>query len=465
MKTAFLGPAYRSRSLPIACQTAINLIFEPTPEGEGMYFVSPGMKPYVSLPGSSCRGQAKAGGYAWFVIGTTLYRINSLGTWNAVGTVPGVGRVALVANESQLVVMHSVGWHVVTLSTLAYAAVPDSPTTAQGDYLGGRIYYPLQDGTVGWTELNSASALDSLSFASAETLPDKVLAVAEDHGELLLFGEQTTEFARESGDPELPFARAATSEYGVVSRHSIAKSDLTVFWLGRNDIGDPRVYRREGYSPVGISDFAIDAWLASCSNLEDAYGFCFTQSGHTFYWLTVPGEKTFVYDVSTQRWAERAYRDPSTGDLRPHRATGYVFFGGKHLIGDSESGGIFEYSADTYTDDGNPLYFERTFMGPYQENKFIRYDTAELSAEMGVGLDGAPAIGTDPHIVLSWSDNGGRLFVGHRTMRLGKIGEYNNRARAMRLGMGRRRAFRISGASPVRHYLYDFYINGSPMTR
>lgn len=142
-----------------------------------------------------------------------------------------------------------------------------------------------------------------------------------------------------------------------------------------------------------------------------------------------------------------------------------MFFGGKHLIGDSESGGIFEYSADTYTDDGNPLYFERTFMGPYQENKFIRYDTAELSAEMGVGLDGAPAIGTDPHIVLSWSDNGGRLFVGHRTMRLGKIGEYNNRARAMRLGMGRRRAFRISGASPVRHYLYDFYINGSPMTR
>ena len=108
----------------------------------------------------------------------------------------------LVANESQLVVMHSAGWHVVTLSTLAYAAVADSPTTAQGDYLGGRMYYPLEDGTYGWTELNSASALDSLSFASAETLPDPVIAVAEDLGEMVILGETTTEFSQESGDPE-----------------------------------------------------------------------------------------------------------------------------------------------------------------------------------------------------------------------------------------------------------------------
>ncbi len=464
MKTDFLGPAYKSRSLPLACQTAINLIFEPTQDGGGMYFVSPGMKPYLSLTGESCRGAIVAGGNAWFVIGTTLYRLGGAGSWGVIGAVPGVGRVSLVANESQLVVMHSSGWHVVTLSSLAYTAVPDSPTTAQGDYLGGRIYYPREDGTYGWTELNSASALDSLSFASAETMPDPVVAVVEDHGEMVIFGESTTEYGRESGDPELPIARTSTSEYGVLSRHSIAKSDLTLFWLGTNDKGDPRIYRREGYSPVGISDFAIDTWLASCDNLDEAFGFCFSQEGHNYYWFTVPGQKTFVYDTSTQRWSERAYRDPDTGDLRPHRASAHVYFGGKHLIGDSESGTIYEYDQETYTDDGNPLYFERTFRGAYQENAFVRYHSAELVAEMGVGLDGADE-GADPHCVLSWSDNGGRLFAGNRFMQLGKIGEYQNRSRAMRLGMGRRRIYRISGATPVKVILHDVYLKAEPMSR
>ena len=182
MKTDFLAPAYASRALTLACQTAINLIFETTPEG-GMYFLSPGMKSYLSLGAGVCRGGTKAGGYSWYVVGGYLFRVSSAGATHNVGAVPGSGRVWLVANESQLVVMHSAGWHVVTLSSLAYAPVTDSPTTAQGDYLGGRIYCPLDDGTYGWTELNSASALDSLSFASAETLPDAVIAVAEDHGE------------------------------------------------------------------------------------------------------------------------------------------------------------------------------------------------------------------------------------------------------------------------------------------
>ena len=84
---------------------------------------------------------------------------------------------------------------------------------------------------------------------------------------------------------------------------------------------------------------------------------------------------------------------------------------------------------------------------------------------MGVGLDGSPVVGDDPKVVLTWSDDGGRNFGGHRLLSLGRIGEYRNRAITKRLGFGRRRKLRISGSDPVKTILFDVTVKAEPMSR
>jgi hypothetical protein len=467
MKTAFIGPAYKSRSLPLACQTAINLIFEPGAPGsgeQGMFYVAPGLLLWDTIGTGPIRAMKVAAGAVWVVSGTKLYRCTAQNASVEVGTVPGTSRVTLEANDSQLVVMHDAGWHVCTMSSLAYASVTDAPTTAQGTYIGGRVVFPQDDGTYGWTALNTASALDALDFASAEYDTDAAVATFADHGELLVFGDRSVEWYVESGDPELPYTRTAISEYGCAAKHSIVAVDNTVFWLGKDEKGDPRVYRANGRSPQGVSDYGIDLALSSYGDLSTAYAYAYQQQGHTFYVLTVPNQATWVYDLSSGMWTQRAYRDPDSGALGQHRSAAHAYFGGLHLVGDYEDGRVFQLSPDTYTDDGDPLYWERTWSHIESENVRIRFDQLEVMGEMGVGLDGS-GLGVAPVVNLTWSDDRGKTFPNIRQLPLGAIGQYDNRAMTTRLGIGRRRVFRLYGSEPVKTALYGVNVKAVPYSR
>jgi hypothetical protein len=466
MKTAFLGPAYKSRSLPLACQTAINLIFEAAAPGsgeQGMFYLAPGLSLWTTVGTGPHRGAITAAGYVWCVSGDKLYRVAQDKSVTQIGSVPGSGRVGLVANESQLVVMHEAGWHICTMASLAYVSVTDAPLTSQGTYIGGRIVFPQDDGTYGWTDLNNAATLDALNFASAEYDTDAAIATYADHGELLVFGERSVEWYVESGDPELPYTRTAISEYGCAAKHSIVATDNTVFWLGKDEKGDPRVYRANGRSPQGVSDYGVDLALASYGDLSGSYAFAYQQQGHTFYVLTVPNKATWVYDLSSGMWTQRAYRNPTSGALGQHRAATYVYFAGLHLVGDYENGRLYELSASTYTDNGDPIYWERTWAHIENENVRIRFDQLEVIGEMGVGL--SSGLGSAPVVNLTWSDDGGRNFANVRQLPMGAIGEYNNRCMTTRLGMGRRRIFRLYGSEPVKTALYGVNVKATPYSR
>jgi hypothetical protein len=468
MKTNFLLPAYKSRSLAAACLTCVNLSFEQVPGGlpeQGFFFDPFGYTQWLTVGTGPIRGALTAAGYAWVVSGAQLYRVATNGALTLVGAVAGTGRVQLGYNDTQVVVAHSAGWNVVTVNSLAYAAVVDAPTTAQLTYFASRFFFPNANGTYGWTEVSNGTALDALSFNSAEASPDKTVSVLGDHNELLLFGELSTEWAQSNGDLDTVVTRTATAEYGVLAKYSPAKSDNTVFWVGQNDSGGARVYRAQGYSPAGISDYALEVAFEEYgyTAMSQSWGTCFQYEGHTYYMLTIPGKATWAYDVSSQRWARWGYTNPTTGDLEQMRFNAYFFLNGNHYFGDYETGQIFQISSSVYTHDGNPRYWERTFFVlEGEDDERIKYHKVTLKAEMGVGLDGAPTVGADPKAELSWSDDQGRNFTGFRDMKLGKIGEYKNRAIARRLGMSRRRVFRLSGSDPVRTRLLGVNIQAEP---
>lgn len=472
MKTDFLGAAYQSRSLPLAGQTLVNLFFEPAPPGsaeQGMFYGSPGLRSFASLGAGPIRGEHTAGGYGWVVSGTELYRVTASGTSQLIGTVPGSGRVHLVSNDTQLAVMHSEGWHVVTLSTLGYGAVSGAPTTAQGTYQDSYVIFPQANGTYGWTAIGNAQSLDALDFASAEAQPDPIIALLSDHRELWLFGETTTEIAQTSGDADLVFTRTAMLEYGCAAKYSPAKSDNTVFWVGRNESGRGVVYRADGYAPSRISTHALETAIAGYGDISDAWGYCYQQNGHTFYVLTFR-QATWAFDASAQRWTQLAYRDPTTGELERHRANAYMFLGGQHIVGDYETGQLYVLDLDQFTDAGDPIYRERAWSIIEAENRWIRHDRLELMLETGVGLDGGtfgdiPSAGADPRWLLSWSDDGCRNWSNDRELHMGRIGEYRARPFTRRLGLSRRRVYRIRTTEPVRIAVYGANLDAQAGTR
>jgi hypothetical protein len=489
MKTIFLGGAYESRSTPLAGQTLVNLFFEPAPEGAaemGMFYGSPGLRALCAPGSGPIRGMATANGNAWVVSGDALYRVTPAGLATEIGKVPGSGRCCLARNDTQLVVMHSEGWHVVTLASSAYAVVANAPTTAQGTYQDSYLVFPNANGTYGWTAIGDASSLDALDFASAEAQPDPILSVLSDHRELWLFGETTVEVAQTSGDADLAFTRTAMIEYGCAAKYSPAKSDNTVFWLGRNESGQGVVYRAEGYSPSRVSTFALEAHIESYGDLSQAFGYCYQQNGHTFYVLTFPGHATWAFDAATQRWTQLAYRDPGTGELQAHRGNAYCFLAGMHLVGDRDTANVYALDLDAHTDDGNVIVRERAWAVIEAEEHWITHHKLTLIAEKGVGLDagqlpgtlvletesGVPltdedgdvllddadvdiaSTGADPFALLDWSDDGCRTWSNTRELPLGRIGEYRRRAIARRLGRSRNRVYRLRISEPVKVALY-----------
>lgn len=462
-----------------------------------MFYGSPGLRLFANVGGGPIRGADTAGGFGWVVSGDSLYKVTAAGVATLIGEVPGAGRVCLQHNDTQLVVMHSAGWHVLTLATLSYGSVPDSPTTAQGTYQDSYIVFPQANGTYGWTAIGNAASLDALNFASAEAQPDPIIAVLSDHRELWLFGETTTEIAQTSGDADLVFTRTAILEYGCAAKYTPAKSDNTVFWLGRNDAGQGVVYRADGYAPSRVSTHALETALASYGDLSGAWGYCYQQNGHTFYVLTVPGKATWAFDASAQRWTHLCYRVPATGERQTHRGNAYTFLGGYHIVGDRENGKLYVLDLDKNDDNGDPIYRERAWSVIETENKWIRHDRLELMAEMGVGVDGGSfpgtvfvrdengdlvldelgyplldesdpdtaSLGADPSWWLDWSDDGCRNWSNKRELRIGRIGQYRNRAFVRRLGLSRRRVYRISTADPVKFSVYGVNLDAKPMGR
>lgn len=493
MKTNFLGGAYTLRSLPLAAQTCVNLYLEPNESGSGDpggFYGTPGLLLKATLATIRCRGARSAGGYLWTVFGNTVYKLDASFNVTTIGTISSTyGAVAMADNGSTLVIAHSGGWDAVSLSTDAITPVSGAPTMSDVSFIDNYLVGATSDGTYTWANLNSTT-IDALNFASAEGSPDPIIRTLADHRELWLLGTSTIEVAVVTSDPDLPFTRTSYIEQGVLAPHTACKEDNSVFWLGRNESGQGVVYVAEGYIPRRISTFAIEHAIAGYANPETATAYTYQQDGHHFYVLNF-AEATWVFDINTQLWAQRAYRRPGTGLLERHRGEAHAFFRGQHIVGDYDDGRLYALDLDTYTDDGDPIYRERAWHQRDAENRWISYNRCELIADMGVGLPGARppetlylmdedgnfltdedgnliileesrAIGDpggNPLVWLAYSDNGGRSWGSDDARPLGSVGQFRNRAIWRRKGKSRNRYLRLWTAEPVRIAWLGFNID------
>ena len=455
----FVGASYQARSLNADAQRAVNCYIEldqASPRAPVALYGTPGLRKVATASaGLGCRGAITESGYAWLVIGNYVYRMDSSYSLTSLGTIgSSSGPVGLASNGLELLIVDGVAGWIVNVAAASLTQITDV------DFPNGVKRAAYQDGYFIVTGDNSqqfyisqllnGGAWDGLDTDLAQGAPDNTIGVISDHRELWLFGNTSAEIWLNTGNADFPFERTGNAfvEEGCASAATVAKADNTVFWLGADDRGSGIVWRANGYTPIRISTHAVETALAGYT-LGDAWAMTYQQEGHSFYVLTFPTSgATWVYDAATQLWHERAYRDTTTDALGQWRAAGHCMLGGLHLVGDYADGRIYVLDLAYYLDDTDPIVRLRTSQTQAQLQHRLFFNSLQVDMETGVGL--VSGQGSDPQLMLRYSNDGGHTWSSLKTATIGRLGEYGARCRFNRLGAGRNRVWEISLSDPVK---------------
>jgi len=437
MKIPFVGDAYASRSVNQNAQQTINYYVEVDQTGKGpaALYGTPGTVTQHTLAAAGeVRGAFEYDGVCYWVSGTKFYSETEAGTVTEEGTLTtSTGYVSMTTNGLVVLVVDGTEGYTFTIATSAFATIADAdfpPSPDRCDLLDN-TFLVMEGGSQRFWISTDGTTWDASDFASAETAPDDLVSLIVDHQEILLGGKESTEVWYNSGDATFTFSRRSTIETGVAGAAAMCKADNSVFFLGNDKV----VWRLNGYTPQRVSTHAIEYAIAQYSDVSDCLMWAQKEEGHVFVWLQFPtGDQTWVYDVAANMWHRRAYRNPTTGALERHRANCYVFFNEEHLVGDYENGKVYKLDLDTYEDAGDPLPAIRVcqHVTSKSSEKAERHDYLTIDLETGVGL--ASGQGSDPQIMLKWSNDGGHTYGNEIWRSMGATGDYKEPVRWNRLG-------------------------------
>lgn len=477
MDSPILGSSYVARSVNAADNRMVNLFPEIVPEaGKEPAFLSrcPGLRRKSSIGNGPIRGLWKVNDIMYAVSGDTFYKVETYGRTRlkgtAIGTVTGTGPVSMSDNGTQIFIACNPDGFIYNTSTEVFAEItdPDFAGAVTVGYIDGYFVFNEPNSSRFWvTQLLDGTSVDPLDFASAEGDPDNLVSLIVDHREIWLFGTNSTEVWYDAGTADFPLQRiqGAFNEIGCAAPYSVAKVDNSVFWLGSDARGRGIVYRNNGYKGQRVSTHAVEWQIQQYTDISDALAYTYQQDGHAFYVLIFPtANTTWVYDASTQAWHERAGWD--NGDFTRHRSNCQVVYNNEIIVGDYENGNLYAFDLEDYTDNGDIQKWLRSWRAlPTGTNDLKRTSqhTLQIDCEAGVGTDTGQ--GSNPQMMLRWSDDGGHTWSNEHWMSMGRIGEYYNRAFARRMGMTlklRDRVYELSGTDPVKITIMGAQLNVTP---
>jgi len=461
MLSPILGSSYVARSVNAADSRMVNLFPEIVADGgkqPAFLQRAPGLRQLVQLPTGPVRGLWTFGDYAYAVSGTRFYQIDSNWVYTDKGGVAGTGPVNMVDNGTQLFIAAGANGYIYNANTDVFAQItdPDFAGAVGVGFLDGYFVFNEPNSQKFWvTSLYDGTSVDPLDFASAEGSPDDLVTLIVDHREVWLFGQTSVEVWYNAGLPDFPLARiqGAFNEIGCQAPYSVAKLDNALFWLGKDARGNGVVYRSKAYTGERVSTHAVEWQIQQYTTLADAVAYTYQQDGHAFYVLNFPtANTTWVYDVSTGVWHERAGWE--NNQFTRHRGQCQMNFADEIVIGDYVAGVLYAYDMTVYTEADTIQKWLRSWRAlPTGQNDLKRttQHSLQLDCESGVGL--VTGQGSDPQVMLRWSDDGGHTWSNEHWKSMGQIGQYGKRVIWRRLGMTlklRDRVYEISGTDPVK---------------
>jgi len=460
----FIGGSYRTRSKFFDAQRTVNLYPELSKAGTSKniaaLFGTPGLRLWKNFAGGYIRGMIRfTANLAVVVSGSNVYTVTPAGVSNLVGVIDSGSTPAIMAsNGTVIMIVTGMYGYFFNPTTGVLTGITDT------DFVGADTvqfidgYFVFNKKNTGQFQITQlyGTDIDSLDFATAEGAPDLLLSLLVDHREIWLFGETSTEVFFNSGNSDFPFERiqGAFIEQGCAAKFSPAKLDNTVYWLSADERGQGMVQRAQGYQPQRVSTHAIEYAIGQYSTISDAIGYTYQQEGHSFYVLNFPtANATWVYDASTDEWHERAWRNPANASLNRHRSNCQIAFAGENLVGDWENGNVYVLDLDVYTDNGDliPAIRQTPYMA--NDNNWVFFSRLWVDMEVGVGTISGQ--GSDPEVMLDWSNDGGNTWSNELRAKMGKLGERMAQVVFRRLGKSRARVFRLTITDPVKRVLIN----------
>lgn len=468
----FVGPSYTSQSPFLNAERSVNWYLENEETGDGKSaaaaYETPGLSLYATTPGSSgVTSLLEVNGRCFAIcrnsITVSLVEILSNGTVNTIQSWSGQGvwnanQSSLVAGNNYLMAIAGNVAYVYKFSTSAVTRIDtlmavDAPLWAA--FLDG--YYVVlfaNSNEFQISNLEDPTTWNGVDVAQVSVFPENVVSMLVDHRELWMFGGGHTQVYYNDGAANFPFSviPGAFVEQGCCAASSPVRMDNSVFWLGADERGQGIAWRANGYVPMRISNHAVEYAWSQYSAITDAIGYSYQDQGHTFWVLYFPsGNATWVYDAATNQWHERQ----SNGGA--HWSQCHAFAFGKHLVGDRQSGNVYEMSTSIYTDNGTAI--TRTRRAPWvsTEQEWI------FHSQLQIDLEPALATGSDnPMVTLRWSDDGTKTWSNDHTCSAGMAGQTKQRVIFRRLGRSRGRIYEMTVTDSIPWRIVDAYLEASP---
>jgi hypothetical protein len=387
----------------------------------------------------------------------------------------------MIAYGDQLLIASAGIAYVLTLSTNAFAQVAAlaGDNVIKVDFCGG-FFIALIGGTNTFRISGpiDATVWDPLDFGQISIFAGNLISMIVDHNEIWLFSSLASTVYYLSGNVDFPFdvnPSAQVIEGGIAAINSIAKLDNTIFWVGKDTRGRGVVWRASGYTPTRVSNHAIENAISKYGDISDAVSYGYQDQGHAFYVLFFPTAEvlphetkthTWVYDVATGMWHERGFWDQRLAEYQAHHSWNHVFFVNKHLVGDWQSGKIYDMSINYYDDNG--VLIRRLRRSPHisNEQQWAFHQQMQVFVQPGLGptpplLDGTGAA-RGPVMNLRWSNDGGQVWSSEVPADCGQVGEYTRRVMWRRLGRARDRIYEINMSDPIPWRVVDSFLQVEP---
>lgn len=463
-RTQFLGVGFFGKSPNVTAQTRKNLYLEFKPKGDKtqvVAFPTPGLELIVDFGGTPVRAQYALGDFDYVVHRGTFWEINNAGVKTSRGTLLTTsGRCSIIDNGTQIMIVDGQYGYIYTISTTTLVQITDAdfpanPVTVTFD--SGRFIVSFAaSGAFYISALYNGLAWDGLDFATAESMPDNLLRVEQDHGDVVMFGEFTTEFWGNTGELDFPYARigGANLEWGLAATWSVTKFSgsqqaSSLMFLGKNRMGEVKVISLTGYTSIPVSNNDLEAIINSTTT-SNATAFSYMLDGHPMYQINFPTlNRSFLYDGASNVWSELT---SSGGRHRCEIGANYI---SRRYASDYENGKIYQLKRDVYSDNGVVIIRELTgrhFEVDMDEGFTVGKFTLDM--ETGVGLSSGQ--GSDPRVMLQYSTDNGHNWSEELWVACGAVGEYLVKAEWWRLGWGRDFLFRVRISDPV-----NFVITGA----
>ena len=470
MEIPFVGGSYQMDAVSFDHQRSVNLYAVISESGTSKTRAAlrstSGLLQVATLGGGGIRGGIESSSRAFFVSGNEFYELLSDYTYVMHGTMDtATSRVQMAENPTQVMLIDGLYGYIFNKTTDTFAKITDVnfPTPTSLTFQDGYFIVSKADSSqFHISSINNGLVWGAFDFTTVEGSPDNIVAVKSNKSIILAFGTKSVEFYQNTGNLSFPFQKIKNAyvETGCAAAATIQILDNTLIWLGSDENGDKIVWRMDGMNAVRISTQAIERKIAEGSNLEESYAWVYHERGHAFYMLQIKGlNTTLCLDMATNLWHERVYRNPQTAHEEQHRGSCHVFAFGKHLVGDRETNQIFDMSLDYYSDNGNPMIKKRISPHLAQERQLITHAQLELDMEVGVGLQSGQ--GSDPQIMMRYSDDGGHTWSDSLWRTIGKVGKYKTRVRWNKLGRSRDRVYEVSVSDPVFVQINGAYLNGN----